>query len=151
MKHFRQILYINIGVFSMLLMFAGCQNSPQNQQADNVVRKDTMKTVAKMDSEMQLEMERAVILDYVQNIFRVVNDDQRTITFEDFEVTKLVMDEKEKSASVSFVVCEYNDDVPARVDLVYEDGRWVIDNFYDLRYMLNLRHCMWNYLNNDFI
>jgi hypothetical protein len=186
----------------MLLMLAGCQNSPQNQQADNVVRKDTMKTVAKMDSEMQLEMERAVILDYVQNIFRVVNDDQRTITgfvnsglcdrafcskswnkliksikrkeyltgtlffevdywtmtrdpgmvtFEDFEVTKLVMDEKEKSASVSFVVCEYNDDVPARVDLVYEDGRWVIDNFYDLRYMLNLRHCMWNYLNNDFI
>ena len=80
MKHFRQILYINIGVFSMLLMFAGCQNSPQNQQADNVVRKDTMKTVAKMDSEMQLEMERAVILDYLQNIFRVVNDDQRTIT-----------------------------------------------------------------------
>ncbi len=79
MKHFRQILYINIGVFSMLLMFAGCQNSPQNQQADNVVRKDTMKTVAKMDSEMQLEMERAVILDYVQNIFRVVNDDQRTM------------------------------------------------------------------------
>ena len=202
MKHFRQILYINIGVFSMLLMFAGCQNSPQNHQADNVVRKDTMKTVAMMDSEMQLEMERAVILDYVQNIFRVVNDDQRTITgfvnsglcdrafcskswnkliksikrkeyltgtlffevdywtmtrdpgmvtFEDFEVTKLVMDEKEKSASVSFVVCEYNDDVPARVDLVYEDGRWVIDNFYDLRYMLNLRHCMWNYLNNDFI
>ena len=77
--------------------------------------------------------------------------DPGMVTFEDFEVTKLVMDEKEKSASVSFVVCEYNDDVPARVDLVYEDGRWVIDNFYDLRYMLNLRHCMWNYLNNDFI
>ena len=77
--------------------------------------------------------------------------DPGMVTFEEFEVTKLVMDEKEKSASVSFVVCGYDDDVPARVDLVYEDGRWVIDNFYDLRYMLNLRHCMWNYLNYDLI
>ena len=184
------------------MIFAGCQNSQKNEHASNIIIKDTTKTVAMMDSEMQMEMERAVILDRVQNIFRIVNDDQRTITgfvnsglcdrafcskswnkliksikrkehltgtlffevdywtmtrdpgmvtFEEFEVTKLVMDEKEKSASVSFVVCGYDDDVPARVDLVYEDGRWVIDNFYDLRYMLNLRHCMWNYLNYDLI
>lgn len=191
-----------IGVFSLPMIFAGCQNSQNNEHASNIIIKDTTKTVAMMDSEMQMEMERAVILDRVQNIFRIVNDDQRTITgfvnsglcdrafcskswnkliksikrkeyltgtlffevdywtmtrdpgmvtFEEFEVTKLVMDEKDKSASVSFVVCGYDDDVPARVDLVYEDGRWVIDNFYDLRYMLNLRHCMWNYLNYDLI
>lgn len=200
MKHFRRIMAI--GVFSLPMIFAGCQNSQKNEHASNIIIKDTTKTVAMMDSEMQMDMERAVILDRVQNIFRIVNDDQRTITgfvnsglcdrafcskswnkliksikrkehltgtlffevdywtmtrdpgmvtFEEFEVTKLVMDEKEKSASVSFVVCGYDDDVPARVDLVYEDGRWVIDNFYDLRYMLNLRHCMWNYLNYDLI
>lgn len=72
-------------------------------------------------------------------------------TFEEFEVTKLVMDEQGISASVSFVVYEPDTYVPARVDLVFENGRWVIDNFYDLRYMLNLRHCMWNYLNHDIV
>ena len=72
-------------------------------------------------------------------------------TFEEFEVTKLVMDEQGKSASVSFVVYEPDTYVPARVDLVFENGRWVIDNFYDLRYMLNLRHGMWNYLNHDIV
>ena len=78
MKHFRRI--IAIGVFSLPMIFAGCQNSQKNEHSSNIIIKDTTKTVAMMDSEMQMEMERAVILDRVQNIFRIVNDDQRTIT-----------------------------------------------------------------------
>ena len=77
--------------------------------------------------------------------------DPELVMFEEFEVTNLVIDEKKKSASVSFVVYEPSTYVPARVDLVYEDGRWVIDNFHDLRYMLNLRHSMWNYINRDML
>lgn len=75
--------------------------------------------------------------------------DPELVMFEEFEVTQLTIDDNKKSASVSFVVYESSTYVPARVDLVFEDGRWVIDNFHDLRYMLNLRHCMWNYLNHD--
>jgi len=54
-------------------------------------------------------------------------------------------------ASVSFVV--YNDDTytPARIDLVYEDNRWVIDDFHNLRYMIDLRNCMWDYLTHDIV
>ena len=182
----------------------GCRESNNSNKgnASDMVMTDTKKTVVKVDPEVQMALERGIVLDCVKNIFRVVSEDQRThggfvlsglcdkafcskswnklmmavqrkeymtstlffevdywtmtrdpelVTFEEFEVTKLVIDEKKKSASVSFTVYEPSSYVPARVDLVYEDGRWVIDNFYDMRYMLNLRHCMWNYLNNDII
>ena len=73
------------------------------------------------------------------------------VTFEEFEVKDLWMDGTQKRASVSFVV--YNDDTytPARIDLVYEDNRWLIDNFHNLRYMLDLRNCMWDYLLHDIV
>ena len=38
---------------------------------------------------------------------------------------------------------------PARIELVYEDGNWKIDNFYHLKYMLNMRSMMSQYLGND--
>ena len=72
-------------------------------------------------------------------------------TFEEFEVTKLVMDEQGKSASVSFVVYEPDTYVPARVDLVFENGRWVIDNFHNLKYMIDVRSAMWNYVAHPYI
>ena len=37
---------------------------------------------------------------------------------------------------------------PARIELVYEDGQWKIDNFYHLKYMFNMRERMWQYLDN---
>lgn len=203
MKYFRHI-YIAIGLFALTLTMEGCRESNNSNKgnASDMVMTDTKKTVVKVDPEVQMALERGIVLDCVKNIFRVVSEDQRThggfvlsglcdkafcskswnklmmavqrkeymtstlffevdywtmtrdpelVTFEEFEVTKLVIDEKKKSASVSFTVYEPSSYVPARVDLVYEDGRWVIDNFYDMRYMLNLRHCMWNYLNNDII
>lgn len=203
MKYFRHI-YIAIGLLALTPMMTGCRESNNSNKgnASDMVMTDTKKTVVKVDPEVQMALERGIVLDCVKNIFRVVSEDQRThggfvmsglcdkafcskswnklmmavqrkeymtstlffevdywtmtrdpelVTFEEFEVTKLVIDEKKKSASVSFTVYEPSSYVPARVDLVYEDGRWVIDNFYDMRYMLNLRHCMWNYLNNDII
>ena len=67
------------------------------------------------------------------------------VSFDEFEVTDLVIDPKRK-ASVSFTVSDGDTYTPARIDLVYENGRWVIDNFYNLRYMLDIRNCMWQYL-----
>ena len=201
MKYHRHI-HIAIGLFSLSLMMYGCQRNDVDKQSQNVVIADTTKTATRVDPEVQMALERGVVLDRVKNIFRVVSEDQRTmggfvmsglcdkafcskswnklmmavqrkeymtntlfyevdywtmtrdpemVMFEEFEVTKLVMDENQKSASVSFVVYEPTTYVPARGDLIYEDGRWVIDNFYDLRYMLNLRHSMWNYLHSDII
>ena len=73
------------------------------------------------------------------------------VSFEEFEVRDLWIDGNQKRASVSFVV--YDDDTytPARIDLVYEDNRWLIDDFHNLRYMLDLRSCMWNYLLHDIV
>lgn len=197
-----RLINSTITMFTLLLMFSGCQRGSNNDKTNQIVAKDTTKTIIQKNSEIQMEMERAIVLDRVKNIFRVVSEDQRSmsgfvmsglcdrafcskswnelmmavqrkeyltstlffeldywtmtrdpelVTFEEFEVTKLVMDEQGKSASVSFVVYEPDTYVPARVDLVFENGRWVIDNFYDLRYMLNLRHCMWNYLNHNIV
>lgn len=67
------------------------------------------------------------------------------VSFDDFQVTRMMIDDK-KTASVSFVVYDSYEEIPARVDLVYEDGRWLIDNFYQLRGMVNLKHSMWHYL-----
>ena len=197
-----RLIHSTITMITMLLMFTGCNRGSNNNKESYIVAKDTTKTIIQKNSEIQMEMERAIVLDRVKNIFRVVSEDQRSmsgfvmsglcdrafcskswnelmmavkrkeyltstlffeidywtmtrdpelVTFEEFEVTKLVMDDQKKSASVSFVVYEPDTYVPARVDLVFENGRWVIDNFYDLRYMLNLRHCMWNYLNHDIV
>ena len=197
-----RLIQSTITMITMLLMFTGCNRGSNNNKESYIVAKDTTKTVIQKNSEIQMEMERAIVLDRVKNIFRVVSEDQRSmsgfvmsglcdrafcskswnelmmavkrkeyltstlffeidywtmtrdpelVTFEEFEVTKLVMDDHGKSASVSFVVYEPDTFVPARVDMIYENGRWVIDNFYDLRYMLNLRHCMWNYLNHDIL
>jgi hypothetical protein len=72
------------------------------------------------------------------------------ISYDEFEVTSLVIG-PEMTASVTFTVYEDDTYTPARIDLIYEDGRWVIDNFYNLRYMLNVRSSMWNYLDSDII
>ena len=72
-------------------------------------------------------------------------------SFDEFEVDSYWSEGKEKRASVTFVVYGSDSYTPARIDLVYEDNRWVIDNFYNLRYMLDVRNSMWNYLANDII
>jgi hypothetical protein len=73
------------------------------------------------------------------------------VTFDDFEVTRVTISDDRKTASVDYVTYELDAYNPARIDLVFEDGRWVIDNFYDMRNMLNVRQSMRDYLRNDFI
>lgn len=70
------------------------------------------------------------------------------VTFDEFEVFSLNLGE-EMTASVTFTVYENDTYTPAYVDLVYEDGRWVIDNFHDMKYMQDARQSMERYLNDD--
>lgn len=81
----------------------------------------------------------------------MLRSDGERVSFEEFEVENLWAYGKQMRASVSFVVYGVDTYTPARIDLVYEDNHWVIDNFHNLRYMLDVRNCMWNYLANDII
>ena len=74
------------------------------------------------------------------------------INFDEFEVADIFIGPNhQKTAIVNFTVYDMDSYTPARLELVYEDGQWKIDNFYHLKYMLNLRQCMYRYLNNDML
>lgn len=73
--------------------------------------------------------------------------DPELVSYDGFRVLQLGSDNNKKTASVSFMVYDANEEVPARVDMVFENGQWLIDNFHQLKNMLNLRHSMWYYLN----
>ena len=76
--------------------------------------------------------------------------DSNLISFDEFEVADCFIGSNEdKTASVNFTVYTSDSYSPVRVELVYEDGQWKIDNFYHLKYMLNLRESMYQYLDND--
>ena len=77
--------------------------------------------------------------------------DSDLVSFDEFEVQELNMDTDEMTATVNFTVYTSDTYTPARIELVYEDGNWKIDNFYHLKYGLNLRSQMWDYLGNDLI
>ena len=72
------------------------------------------------------------------------------VNFDEFELTSMSL-EPEKRATVDFTVYEADTYTPASIDLVYEDGRWVIDDFHNLKYMLDVRNCMWDFLVTDII
>jgi hypothetical protein len=71
------------------------------------------------------------------------------VDFDEFEVTDLTIGPDERTATVTFTVYGTNTYTPARIELVYEDGNWKIDNFYHLKFMLNMRSMMWRYLGNN--
>lgn len=76
--------------------------------------------------------------------------DSDLISFDEFEVADCFIGSNEdKTAAVNFTVYTPDSYTPVRVELVYEDGQWKIDNFYHLKYMLNLRQSMYEYLGND--
>lgn len=77
--------------------------------------------------------------------------DSDLVSFDEFEVQDLNMDANEMTATVNFTVYASDTYTPARIELVYEDGNWKIDNFYHLKYGLNMRSQMWDYLGNDLI
>jgi hypothetical protein len=72
------------------------------------------------------------------------------VDFDEFEVSDLTISpDNERTATVTFMVYDSDSYTPARIELVYEDGNWKIDNFYHLKYMLNMRLMMSQYLGND--
>ena len=73
------------------------------------------------------------------------------VSFDEFEVTDLTISTEKMTASVNFTVFELDTYTPARVDLVYENGQWMIDNFHNLKYMVDARKSMRFYLINDFL
>lgn len=78
--------------------------------------------------------------------------DSNLISFDEFEVEDcFIGPNNEKTATVNFTVFASDTYTPVRLELVYEDGQWKIDNFYHMKYMLNLRQCMYRYIGNDML
>ena len=78
--------------------------------------------------------------------------DSNLISFDEFEVEDcFIGPNNEKTATVNFTVFASDTYTPVRLDLVYEDGQWKIDNFYHMKYMLNLRQCMYRYIGSDML
>ena len=78
-----------------------------------------------------------------------MSHDTDLVNFDEFEVKNIVISDNEKRAQVDFTVYEPNNYIPARIELVYEDGQWKIDNFYHLKYMFNMRERMWQFLDDQ--
>lgn len=78
--------------------------------------------------------------------------DSNLINFDEFEVEDcFIGPNNEKTAAVTFTVYASDSYSPVRVELVYEDGQWKIDNFYHMKYMLNLRQSMYRYIGSDML
>ena len=68
------------------------------------------------------------------------------LSFDEFEVESIDLLSDVKRATVTFTVYESDTYTPARIYLVYEDGRWMIDDFRNLKYMIDVRNSMWDYI-----
>ena len=78
--------------------------------------------------------------------------DSNMVRFDEFEVADCYIGpNNEKTAAVNFTVYDSDSYTPVRVELVYEDGQWKTDNFLHLKYMLNLRESMYQYLDSDML
>ena len=78
--------------------------------------------------------------------------DSNLISFDEFEVEDcFIGPNNEKTATVNFTVFASDTYTPVRLELVYEDGQWKIDNFYHMKYMLNLRQCMYRYIGSSML
>ena len=84
------------------------------------------------------------------NYWSMTRESGVIVSFDEFVVTNIYCG-SELTASVNFMVYEADKFTPARIDLVYEDGKWVIDNFYNLRYMIDVKNSMWDYLEQETI
>ncbi len=78
--------------------------------------------------------------------------DSGLFSFDEFEVTDCILGPgNNKTATVEFTVYTQDTYSPVRLDLVFEDGQWKIDNFYHMKYMLDLRKSMFQYLGRDML
>ena len=70
-------------------------------------------------------------------------------SYDEFNVENIDLLSPVKRATVAFTVYENDTYTPARIDLVYEDGQWVIDNFHNLKFMIDMRSALWNFVANS--
>ena len=82
------------------------------------------------------------------NYWSMTRESGVIVSFDEFVVTNMYYG-SEMTASVNFMVYESDKYTPVRIDLIYEDGRWVIDNFYNLRYMIDVKNSMWDFLEEE--
>ncbi len=73
----------------------------------------------------------------------------QVVSFDEFEVQKFSIVDSVKTASIKFTAFGYDTYTPAVIDLVCEDGRWVIDNFRDLKYKIDVRESMTKFLRKE--
>jgi hypothetical protein len=78
----------------------------------------------------------------------VMSQEMGVVVFDEFKVESLSL-YPEKTASVTFTIYDSNSYIPAKIDLVYENGLWVIDNFIDLKYLRDTRESMEKFIKND--
>jgi len=187
-----------------ILMMFSCQG---NKGGDNrkymtsVQVQESSVAPTKEQSEMQLQMERGIVLSQVRDVYRLVRQntiytaggamgdmfdrmycskswnkmllevrakesetcsyffeidhwtmmrEPAIVNFDEFEVQKIDIIDSVKTASVKFIAyAGDNSYTPAIIDLVYENGRWVIDNFRDLKYKIDVRESMAYFLRKE--
>lgn len=71
--------------------------------------------------------------------------DEQNLHASNFVLKKVTKDLFPWRASVSLTLHNFSD-IPVNVDLVYEDGYWKVDNLTDLKYDLNWKGAMKEYL-----
>ena len=187
---------------TLVLTMTGCQYRSHTAMHSFTAEEDSLflSLTDTTNTEMTAEIQRGVILERVQDIYRLIRSEymahggsyenelfDRTfcskswnklmmavrwkedqtgtlffeinhwsmtrysgnmLAFEEFELKHLNLHSKVKRAVVSFTAYEDYTYTPARVELVYEDNQWKIDNFYNMKYRLNVRTAMWNYIHN---
>ena len=148
-----------------------------NSDSIQILGTDSTLVSDTLQSEVSAMLERGVVLERVQTIYSLIKQEctylggsTDTDLLDKAFCTKswnqllmavrrqeyltntlffMVFTDDEKRAQVDFTVYEENSYIPARIELVYEDGQWKIDNFYHLKYMFNLRERMWEYLDGN--
>lgn len=210
-KDFDKILKRLLCIFSIALLIDGCLiwaccklfgiGDSNAADTDQIILTDSVAKADYKSSEIALQVESGIVLEYVRSIFDIVkhesvnlggsvnndlldktycskswNDllaavrkkefrtnnlffevnhwtmayDTNLVNFDEFEVKCCYIGaDNEHLASVQFTVYTSDTYIPARVDLVYEDGGWKIDNFHHLKYAMNMKECMWEFLQND--
>ena len=210
-KDFDKILKRLVCIFSVAMLIDACLiwaccklfgiGDSNAADTDQIILTDSVAKADYKSSEIALQVESGIVLEYVRSIFDIVkhesvnlggsvnndlldktycskswNDllaavrkkefrtnnlffevnhwtmayDTNLVNFDEFEVKCCYIGaDKERLASVQFTVYTPDTYIPARVDLVYEDGGWKIDNFHHLKYAMNMKECMWEYLHND--
>ena len=71
--------------------------------------------------------------------------DTQNLHASDFYLEKILMEDKPWEAAVTLKLHNYGE-IPVRVNLIYEGGEWKVDDLTDIRYDLDWKQSMKEYL-----